>query len=814
MRKIVSRVLASVVLFGCVSAGARSASAQCDYTVPIGLTLSANFNTIQIHFDYQCDDNQDAATTVRYWKTADGPGFADVAYPLIPDFQRRDFNGTIFWLEEGTSYTVEVFIDDQHDGIRGDQLWTTTITTRSKHQLPANPPRVWVATNGNDATGNGTSAQPYKTIAKAHSVLAAGGEIRLKLGTYSESATLTLNGTAGNYYSLVGDGPPGSVVLDGSQMFTNGWGKYKRGSAQIDNIWVRAFTASTDLSDLNVVFQGLSERLHKCISRSELENNQAGWPAGRFWYDTTGVDSLFVRLADGASPNNNGTLHNVRVAKWSNAIKVWGSRWHLKNLDARYYNHAAYLLGAYGYNFAAESVVDSCKASCYGGGGVFGNKGTDGVLVDGCTFSDPRLDTWPYDASKARAEEDARGLIWVGRAWVVRHCLVTGTFDGIQTIGSYCDPLPSQDSDVDDNVVDGVCDDGLEFDATNGINLSAWRNTIRRANHGFSSNPLYQGPLYVLYNTFVDYDQAGIKSGAACPPPPPDPCYPCSSPGWVGFFHNTFASQSPGSAMHSVGGYFGNQHYLNNILTGTHGTTGSYGPFVVYADNQGDPQTCSFDYDLVYLQNNLSGQPIWRWGFLPPMQNYYYFSVGPTGDLYNGNAQAPSRGWEPHGFYGAPAFADTAAGDYHLVAGSPAINLGVLISGINTPVNTRNGVPLYSGSAPDAGAFEYTGFAPQARSIPVGAPISLRIGSPSPNPSRGRVEFVLENSAPLVVEAKVFDIGGRMVKSLTGGTLAAGRHVLQWDGTGQDGERAATGMYFLRVTSSLGRRDSRIVLMR
>jgi len=45
----------------------------------------------------------------------------------------------------------------------------------------------------------------------------------------------------------------------------------------------------------------------------------------------------------------------------------------------------------------------------------------------------------------------------------------------------------------------------------------------------------------------------------------------------------------------------------------------------------------------------------------------------------------------------------------------------------------------------------------------------------------------------------VYDMLGREVKQLVNGSLAAGRHSVQWDGSNERGEKAASGVYFYRL---------------
>jgi hypothetical protein len=75
------------------------------------------------------------------------------------------------------------------------------------------------------------------------------------------------------------------------------------------------------------------------------------------------------------------------------------------------------------------------------------------------------------------------------------------------------------------------------------------------------------------------------------------------------------------------------------------------------------------------------------------------------------------------------------------------------------------------------------------------------------NPFRGAgsIRFSLPAAAP--VRLVVYDIGGRAIRSLlnTGNRpLEAGVYSARWDGCGEDGGKAANGVYFYRLETSLG----------
>ena len=49
------------------------------------------------------------------------------------------------------------------------------------------------------------------------------------------------------------------------------------------------------------------------------------------------------------------------------------------------------------------------------------------------------------------------------------------------------------------------------------------------------------------------------------------------------------------------------------------------------------------------------------------------------------------------------------------------------------------------------------------------------------------------------VEVKVYDVTGRLVRSLADRTFQAGEHSLTWDGTNDQGQVVSRGVYFTQV---------------
>jgi len=90
---------------------------------------------------------------------------------------------------------------------------------------------------------------------------------------------------------------------------------------------------------------------------------------------------------------------------------------------------------------------------------------------------------------------------------------------------------------------------------------------------------------------------------------------------------------------------------------------------------------------------------------------------------------------------------------------------------------------------------------------------AIALARPVPTPSRG--SCMLRFTIPVTgrVSLTVHDVSGRRVDDLVNGELAAGDHQAAWDGT-IGGQRAANGVYFVRLGTTSGTRTQRIVLMR
>lgn len=162
-------------------------------------------------------------------------------------------------------------------------------------------------------------------------------------------------------------------------------------------------------------------------------------------------------------------------------------------------------------------------------------------------------------------------------------------------------------------------------------------------------------------------------------------------------------------------------------------------------------------------------------------------------------------GFTPVVLGGAPAswnihFDDTgaAAGDYaatltfsnrddQLVGG--ATNLGDVVYRLKAKVTTPSGVP--------------TEQAPPA--------LTQLLGN-YPNPFNPTTTIAFNLAGPQIVHLGIFDVSGRLVRTLVNGDVAGGRYAILWDGRDEAGQAVGSGVYYYRLDAGLTRQTKSMVM--
>jgi len=96
---------------------------------------------------------------------------------------------------------------------------------------------------------------------------------------------------------------------------------------------------------------------------------------------------------------------------------------------------------------------------------------------------------------------------------------------------------------------------------------------------------------------------------------------------------------------------------------------------------------------------------------------------------------------------------------------------------------------------------------------PAGAATQLAFKGISPNPVTRRTALLFDLPHAEDVRATLYDAAGRRVRTLAGGVFPRGSHRVVWDGSGPDGRRVASGVYYVRVHIGSLREVHRIVVL-
>jgi hypothetical protein len=94
------------------------------------------------------------------------------------------------------------------------------------------------------------------------------------------------------------------------------------------------------------------------------------------------------------------------------------------------------------------------------------------------------------------------------------------------------------------------------------------------------------------------------------------------------------------------------------------------------------------------------------------------------------------------------------------------------------------------------------------------SPPAFALGSPAPNPTRGAVSLSYTLPEPAGVRFRIYDVGGRLVRTLMDEPVEAGRHVISWSGTDAAGRMVPAGVFFGRLEAGTRRATTRFLLVR
>jgi hypothetical protein len=359
-------------------------------------------------------------------------------------------------------------------------------------------------------------------------------------------------------------------------------------------------------------------------------------------------DGTGEAILDGALP---GGKRVKRVIAAFGVRDVWFERLTIRNGD---YGLAA--------NNAARVVVRRCRIlACDYGFVSMTNR--DGA-VRGHFLADNVIEgpsTWP----RSRGIENARGIQITGEGHVVCHNRVRGFADAIDTFpSSVCAAI-----DIHHNDVSELTDDGIEMDYSE-RNTRCFRNRLTNVFQGISLQPVHGGPVYVFLNVMANVTVEPFKLH--------------NSPSGGLLFHNTVVKRGMPAVL-ATSERVRNCVSRNNLFVGTGGA---------YAFECQPPMAgCDFDYDGFAGREPFRMFLKWngrRYATLAEVKAeapvYRHAVLTDAGALFAAPVAMPVDGTKPW-----------ASPDLRLRAGSPAVDAGAPLPGVNDG---------FTGNAPDLGAIE------------------------------------------------------------------------------------------------------------
>ena len=94
------------------------------------------------------------------------------------------------------------------------------------------------------------------------------------------------------------------------------------------------------------------------------------------------------------------------------------------------------------------------------------------------------------------------------------------------------------------------------------------------------------------------------------------------------------------------------------------------------------------------------------------------------------------------------------------------------------------------------------------------APLAFRLHAATPNPLIRDAVIAFDLPESRSTSVRIYDVAGRLARTLQEGRLPAGPHRRVWDGTDDAGRRVGPGIYFVRLDAERDHAREKIVVVR
>ena len=521
--------------------------------------------------------------------------------------------------------------------------------------LTANATKVYVATTGNDTSGDGTSGTPYLTIAKGVSEASAGDTVYVVAGTYNISSTIIL---------------PVGVSLMGAGDTTI-----------ISSTYVGGLTMGT--LQLSSAVEGTDG--DQSISYIKMEGNVTGL-VGIVVYRRSNVKIHHVTIQNFVQEGikfHGGSGSSDEPTTYATSNEVYNSYFYSTD-DG---HGAIHLNGQDGIKIHDNIFTSTQRALGHDLGHIDMVEGfVKNIEIYNNTFTLPEL---LYDTDGTSLLNNFHIEIWDGMGGnkIYGNTFIGGHF-GIDVAGHFNVKGASAFSwDIYDNVFQwaanrnylSVGDFGsISIEGATAylyIHNNHFKNVPVAINSSMIQTDLIQEYIYVYYNIF---DNIGFASSGYQYMMRINQGHATAVTRYVYIYNNVMYGttyQRAGVVMESTGA-MSYVEIRNNIILNTTGNGGTTYGAITYWDDAGTIDQITITNNDLYNNTNT---------------RYYRSDKVVTNETYSDNITTD------------PAFVSTT--DFHLQAGSPCINAGIDVSAITGGLDFH-GASLY-GAAYDIGAFEY-----------------------------------------------------------------------------------------------------------
>ncbi|MFH1069140.1 MAG: DUF1565 domain-containing protein [Candidatus Glassbacteria bacterium] len=655
-----------------------------DAIEPGVMELYPTWQTVGIEIPFTGDENGNSQARL-FWRRA-GENTWRNGVDFTFDRQQKLAWASIFPLEPGDSVLVRIlFADPQPES---DGRLEGAVSTRKLTLEPSGGAEFHVSPDGNDRS-SGSKSRPFRTIRRALEKAGPGDVVLVGSGIYREGELLA--GMAGKPgQPIVVSAEPGEKpVLDSALEIPAG----HRGWKPIGQHAWKTFLPwdfrwhPPGHGEIGYGYLAQDGKRMFCYVQSLSAFLADSLNVSRAWYCDTLKNDLYVRTGLSDSPE----MHGYSLATWPSAFLLAGAR-HVVvcGFEIRHYGTAGIVLD----RGAKDCIVIDNEIHNVPWGVYLEGANTRDNAIWRNVLAEPGLEDFSWQAIKASGYP-RQGIMssYAGRGNSFCYNTLEGWFDGITALSwQRPDDLAlHRDCDVMYNRAYNIGDDSYELDG-GGVNLRVHGNTAANCLTAISLAPVERGPVYVTRNEAAFLGLL-FKLNVG----------DCTSLGPAYVYHNSgySLSRANGMALVSlVSEIYGNipctnKIFLNNAMIGSR-----------YAVRRGADGN-RVDYNS-YWPAGAADTLRFEWNKVT------YLSIAEL---------AGATGMESHGLYADPLFVSTPGlgatpwqgyledrlgnhplaqspepGDLSLRPGSPLIDRGVIIRGINDD---------WAGKAPDIGADEY-----------------------------------------------------------------------------------------------------------